>query len=129
MEGNVLIKPVAAASWTGIGGVCAAGCRVDKNVTVDFVPDKDAPAEPNGLHAISRREAVELHWKIVAQPDVRGCNIYKDGRRLNATLCGGCFYVDLGVELGRKHAYAVSAVDLSGNEGPCCKPVEGDSLP
>ena len=62
-----------------------------------------------------------LEWGSNSEADVFEYIVYRDGEKLPMSPRGGTFYVD--VDVGGTHAYSISALTLSGNEGPRCSEV------
>ncbi|MCS7025765.1 MAG: hypothetical protein NZV14_13270 [Bryobacteraceae bacterium] len=97
----------------------------------EIVPIRPAdvfpPSTPTGLNFILGVNSVELVWDRNTEPDFRGYVVYR-------ALAGGEFvrlagplpspaYSDKTVEAGRSYRYAVSALDVAGNESPPSVPV------
>jgi hypothetical protein len=78
--------------------------------------DKDAPAAPKGLRTTGRINGWELHWDANAEDDVLGYYVYRDGKKVEDRLKCGRFYVDVEADPRKRYDYAISAVDLAGNE-------------
>jgi hypothetical protein len=94
---------------------------VVKVVATDVFP----PAVPSALQAVAsgvgQPPFVDLIWAPDAEADLAGYNIYRheeDGApsRINAELVKAPAYRDTGAAPGKKYFYAVSAVDVRGNE-------------
>jgi hypothetical protein len=102
----------------------ADGARAESasSETVDVIPkDTFPPAVPEGLSAIQTEAGVELVWHPGSEPDLAGYRVYRrrDSRTfvlLNSELVRTPVYRDASVAHGQTFFYAVSAVDLSGNE-------------
>jgi hypothetical protein len=91
------------------------------------------PATPRELTAIAAAGTVELGWAPNTETDFAGYRVYRSNNggpfeRL-AELIGAPSYSDRAVQAGGKYAYAVSAVDRSGNESPRSAPAEIELLP
>ena len=107
-------------------------------VTVEM-KDVFPPEAPLGLVAVpgyageaevqageqAQRAAIDLSWEPDMEPHVVGYRVYRrdlDGeataiwRRLNSELVTMAAYRDLNVVAGRRYAYRVTAVDVTGNE-------------
>ena len=86
------------------------------------------PVAPTGLGAGSGIGSIELVWDRNTESDLKGYRVYRaaEGRDFErvAELVEAPAYSDKQVETGKKYRYAVSAVDLTGNEGPRSAPVE-----
>ena len=90
-------------------------------VATDVFP----PAVPSGLQAVAsgvgQAPFVDLIWAPDAEADLGGYNVYRheEGQapaRINSELVKTPAYRDSAVTQGKKYFYAVSAVDLRGNE-------------
>ena len=92
-----------------------------------LVPDRTPPPAPTGLTATSDGARIALAWAPPAATDLGGYVLFRaEGQaplqrwrplgRYDQTLR------DDSVTLGRAYAYAVAAVDTSGNEGPRSEP-------
>jgi hypothetical protein len=75
-----------------------------------------APAAPGDLRLVRFLDSYLLEWTPLPDPDVLEYVVYRDGKRLPISPRGGSFYVDRDVR--GSHAYSVSALRLSGQEGP-----------
>ena len=107
-------------------------------VTVEM-KDVFPPEAPLGLVAVpgyageaevqfgeqAQRAVIDLSWEPNLEPRVVGYRVYRrdlDGeataiwRRLNSELVTMAAYRDLNVVAGRRYAYRVTAVDVTGNE-------------
>lgn len=82
--------------------------------------DEFPPAVPAGLTAVAGVNTIELAWERNTEPDFKGYNVYRsveDGSfQKVADLVEAPTYTDRQVEPGKKYRYAVSAVDVKGNE-------------
>ena len=121
IEGNTFVR--ANNKWEMKTGAGAANCVFKGNKIIPPPDDKEPPAAPTGLRIIRRFNGYELHWKPNAEDDVLGYYVHRDGKRVEDRMKCGRFYVDLSADPKGKFEYAVSAVDLAGNEGPKCPPV------
>ena len=90
-------------------------------VTRDIYP----PAQPSGLQAVfssvGQKPFIDLTWAPNMENDLAGYNVFRwtEGgkpQKLNTQLLQVSSYRDEAVEPGKKYFYAVSAVDLRGNE-------------
>jgi fibronectin type 3 domain-containing protein len=91
--------------------------------------DTFAPPAPVGLQAIAGVNTIELAWERIADlADLRGYRVYR-------SVEGGPFerlteraevpsFSDKTAPAGKKCAYAVTAFDTAGNEGPRSAPFE-----
>ena len=82
--------------------------------------DKFAPAVPEGLAAVPTPQSIELSWTRNTEADFRGYNIYRSEDNgpftLYASLVEIPTFSDSRIQPGKKYRYAISAVDLTGNE-------------
>lgn len=90
-----------------------------------FANDVFPPAIPSGLQAVfsgpGQQPFIDLIWSPVSDADLDGYNIYRqeDGApavKVNADLLKSPAYRDTNVTAGKHYSYAVTAVDLRGNE-------------
>ena len=90
--------------------------------------DEFPPAVPSGLTAAPEAGAIELAWERNTEPDFRAYNVYRsveNGAFENvAPLIQAPAYSDRTVESGKRYRYAVSSVDLTGNESARSSMVE-----
>ncbi len=92
--------------------------------TIEAAPeDTFPPAAPQGVSAIETAAGVELVWHPNSEPDLAGYKVYRreDGKPfelLSHELARTPVFQDTTAAPGRAYFYAVSAVDLSGNESP-----------
>lgn len=83
--------------------------------------DVFAPAVPSEVTAVAGAGMVSLTWTAVAEPDLAGYVVWRrevasDFVRLSREPVRETFFSDAGAVAGREYVYAVSAVDLRGNE-------------
>ena len=117
ISNNVVLRPDdASPDWKPLGGKDLRNCAMVDNQSLRLKKDKDAPATPTGLVAVKRPGAVELRWKQGTEIDLEGYRIRRNGKPVAKRLCGAPFWVDRPVTPGATSTYAVSAVDISGNE-------------
>jgi hypothetical protein len=92
-------------------------------LTKDIYP----PAQPVGLQAVfssvGQKPFVDLTWAPNSEGDVAGYNVFRrtnEGgwQKLNPNLVQVSSFRDENIQPGTKYQYAVSAVDLRGNESP-----------
>jgi hypothetical protein len=105
-----------------------AGVEGDDSPTVEvFTRDIYPPAQPSGLQAVfssvGQKPFIDLTWAPNVEGDLAGYNVFRwveGGRpqKLNRQLVQTPSYRDENIEPGKKYFYAVSAVDLRGNESP-----------
>jgi fibronectin type 3 domain-containing protein len=90
-----------------------------------FANDVFPPAVPAGLQAVfsgvGQQPFVDLTWAPNTDPDLAGYNVYRredNGAwsRINSALAPTPAYRDGNVAAGRTYFYAVTAVDVHGNE-------------
>jgi len=90
-----------------------------------FAHDVFPPAVPTELQAVfsgpGQQPAIDLVWAPVTDVDLAGYNVYRreaDGAavKINGELVKAPAYRDAGVAAGKSYLYAVSAVDVRGNE-------------
>jgi fibronectin type 3 domain-containing protein len=90
-----------------------------------FAHDAFPPAIPSGLEAVFSgmiaHPAIDLTWTPNTEEDLAGYNVYRwmqgtSPVKVNTELMKTPAFHDGNVELGRIYFYAVSAVDLRGNE-------------
>jgi hypothetical protein len=97
----------------------------DPSQTLPHTPkDVFPPAVPGGLVVIPGIRTIELVWDRVADADLAGYRIYRNGQMIADALVTPA-YSDKGVVAGVKYQYQVSAVDQAGNESQKCAPMEG----
>lgn len=99
-----------------------------KSVTTE---DKFAPAVPGALTAILGVNTVELAWTRNTEKDFRGYDVYRstDGGPFEkiADLIPAPTFSDNKIEAGKKYRYAVSAVDVKGNESARSTPADASN--
>ncbi len=95
--------------------------KSDKSEAVEITPvDTFAPSVPTAVQAIPGVNTVELAWERVTEADLRGYRVYRSTE-------GGAFerltelvdvpsFSDKTPPASKKCAYAVSAIDIRGNE-------------
>ena len=79
------------------------------------------PAAPTGLRLTKFFDDYVLQWDDNTEADVLEYYVYKNGARIPISSRGGTFYVDRNV--AGTHTYSVSALTLTGTEGPRCTAV------
>jgi hypothetical protein len=105
-----------------------AGVEGDDSKPVEiFTRDIYPPAQPAGLQAVfssvGQKPFIDLTWAPNMESDLAGYNVFRwteggQPQKLNTQPLQVASYRDESVEPGRKYFYAVSAVDLRGNESP-----------
>ncbi len=109
--------------------VKGAVAESEPSAPVGVIPrDVFPPPVPTGLTAVNAAGAVDLLWNASTAPDLAGYNVYRsvDGGpfdRVNKRLVPTPIFHDTSVAPGRHYQYAVTAVDLSGNESEKSKPI------
>lgn len=90
-----------------------------------FTRDIYPPAQPASLQAVfssvGQKPFMDLTWAPNLESDLAGYNVFRwtqggQPEKLNSTLLPVASYRDESVEHGKTYFYAVSAVDLRGNE-------------
>lgn len=88
--------------------------------TVIKPEDKFAPAVPTALTAITGVNTIDLAWSRNLESDFRGYNVYRaleEGPFVKvAELIEAPAFSDGKLEAGKRYRYAITAVDLTGNE-------------
>jgi len=86
------------------------------DVTMELIPDTEAPTAPTNLHATSQTaESVDLAWNASTDNiGVAGYNIYK-GTTLVGTVTG-LTYTATGLLSNQSDTFTVKAFDATGNE-------------
>jgi len=88
----------------------------DPSEAVSWTPkDEFPPAVPTGLSTIAGTRTLELVWDRVADGDLAGYRVYRNGVKVAEGLQTPA-YSDKDVAVGGKYSYQVSAVDVAGNE-------------
>jgi hypothetical protein len=97
----------------------------DSAVATIFAHDAFPPAVPSGLEAVFSgviaHPGIDLTWKPNTEEDLAGYNMYRhvggaSAVKINTQLLKTPAFHDGNVELDKTYFYAVSAVDLRGNE-------------
>lgn len=90
--------------------------------------DTFPPAVPVSLVIQAGIGAVELAWDRNTEPDIAGYRVWRAGGNDPLKPLGEqvptASFSDKTVEAGKRYRYAVSAVDMSGNESRPCSPAE-----
>jgi hypothetical protein len=99
----------------------------DSQAVATFTHDVYPPADPTGLQAvfssIGQKPFIDLTWAPNMETDLAGYNVFRAVNggpfvKLNQQLVPVPSFRDETVVPGKKYSYAVSAVDLRGNESP-----------
>ena len=88
--------------------------RLSEVVTVTPL-DKFPPATPTGLRAVSTAASVELSWDSNQEPDLAGYRILRDGVHITDGVERPSFS-DTSSVADQEYVYAVTAIDVAGNE-------------
>jgi hypothetical protein len=84
--------------------------------------DTFPPATPQGITAVATANSIDLSWSRNTEDDLGGYNLYRavdDGTFTPlATNLNVPTFNDTQVEPNKRYRYAVSAIDMSGNESP-----------
>jgi hypothetical protein len=89
--------------------------------------DKFAPAVPAGLTAVTAINSIELAWERNTETDLKTYIIYRatgTGPLEKLAETDVPVYADKAIETGERYRYAVSAIDIRGNESAKSAPVE-----
>jgi fibronectin type 3 domain-containing protein len=123
---------VFAVAFLALAGLAGCGNDESSPVAVDTVP----PAVVTGLAAsVSATDtpSIGLTWDPGTEADLVGYRVYRNvtrevtgstkrgEARIDLALVYECtepIYLDTTVLLGESYVYAVTAVDVAGNEGP-----------
>lgn len=86
-----------------------------------------APIHPQGLFAVAEDGTVILQWDARVESDLAGYHVYRSSEGgpfdpLTATLVTGTLFADPDPLIGIPATYAVTAVDLDGNESLLSQP-------
>lgn len=102
-----------------------AGTAVSEPTAEAAVPyvDRFPPAQPVRLNVIASANAIELSWERNTEADLKHYRVWRDGQVL-ADAIDVPAYTDRTAARGKSYRYAVSAVDLYGNESSPSQPVE-----
>jgi hypothetical protein len=101
-----------------VAGLGLLGCEENSThyVTVDTIP-----AVPQGVYSLTGDNAVYLFWLPVRESDLDLYRIYWSPNDTDFYFLGSSTdeeYVDYDVQNGTTYFYAVTAVDIQGNESP-----------
>lgn len=78
--------------------------------------DTTPPAIPIGLTGTAGNGGASLQWGANTESDLKGYNIYKDSTKVNGTPITSTSYIVDSLTNGTSYSFAISAVDLLGNE-------------
>jgi fibronectin type 3 domain-containing protein/spore germination protein YaaH len=96
---------------------------------VRFTLDTAPPASPVGLSALAEDTVVTLTWEANLEPDLAGYNVHRSlasgelGVQINTEPLTVTELIDTDVTNDVTHWYAVTAVDLNGNESDPCEQI------
>ena len=105
-----------------------ATAESDNSETVSFTPkDKFPPQPPVGLNFILGGKTIELTWTRNTEADLKGYRVYRafennPFEHVTETQ-ESTSYSDRNIEPGKRYRYAVTAIDISGNESKMSEPV------
>jgi len=103
---------------TLIPGILLFGCDDEREIV--YVDEDNPPAPPQGVYTITADEEIYLFWLPVREADVDYYRVWwsdaADGTYEVFGTTENTEYVDTDVENGTTYYYAVTAVDLAGNE-------------
>ena len=86
-------------------------------VSIQFVPDTQAPSAPGALSATAGTTSVQLGWAAATDNvGVAGYRVYRDGAQVGTTTSTS--YTDSGLQPATSYTFEVRAYDSSGNVGP-----------
>ena len=101
----------------------------DDSSTVTITPhDIFPPNPPTGLNYIPGGKTIELTWNRNTEPDLKGYRVYRafennPFERITADTQDSTSYSDHNIESGKNYRYAVTAIDLTGNESKMSEPI------
>ena len=100
----------------------------DNSAPITFTPkDEFAPAVPTGLNFILGGKTIELTWSRNTEADLKGYRIYRAFENNPMERVGdtqdSTSYSDRNIAAGKQYRYAITAIDLSGNESKMSEPV------
>ncbi len=96
----------------------------DRTDAVEIIPvDTFPPAVPVNVAAVVGPATVELAWDRVADADLAGYRVYRDGKKIGETGLGPSFS-DKNVEAGRRYRYTITSFDKRNNESAPSEPVD-----
>jgi len=125
---------VAVVTIVSREGAPASEVEGDNSAPITVrVNDVYPPAVPSGLQAVfsgvGQQPFVDLTWAPNTDADLAGYNVYRregnqEWTRLNTAPLATPSYRDGNVAAGRSYTYAVTAVDVHGNESARSQPAE-----
>ena len=108
-------------AWGKAGGDRAMSERTAEVAVTNT--DTFPPVAPQSLSVIASTNTIELSWERSLEADFKHYRVWRDGQVLAAAVDVPA-YTDRTAASGKKYVYAVSAVDLRGNESSKSQPVE-----
>jgi chitodextrinase len=110
--GQTVVDPATGVSITTV----SAG-PLGATVSIQFVPDGQAPTGPSSLSATgASSSSVQLTWPIASDNvGVTGYRIYRNGTQVTQTT--SLSYLDTGLAAQTTYRYEVRAYDAAGNLG------------
>lgn len=86
--------------------------------TVDTIPP-----EPPALSGRLEDESAKLEWTVKTSDEIKGFNIYRDGKKINSGILTSAYYNDSEMSGGR-NLYNVTSIDRAGLESAFSNPVQ-----
>jgi len=127
---------IASSVGTFPGMLTNGPVWVTPGAPFDIFFDAIPPEAPTGLSATAAIGQILLEWTPNTESDLGGYNVYRGttspvvlspGSKVNSGLVLTSAYTDNGVVAGITYHYAVTAVDISGNESSLS--AEDDAIP
>ncbi|HET9177778.1 MAG TPA: hypothetical protein VFQ24_05405 [Terriglobia bacterium] len=115
-------------SVSAVTSVAKETAESQPSAPVSITPrDIFPPPVPTGLTAVNTAGAVDLLWNASSGNDLAGYNVYRSAgsgpfQRISKDLAPTPVFHDASVAPGQVYEYAVTAVDLAGNESEKSKP-------
>ncbi|MFZ3171039.1 MAG: fibronectin type III domain-containing protein [Carboxydocellales bacterium] len=130
LDENGQARAAVTPQETGLFTVTAydqAGLAVT-SATIQVLPAlEDIPAIPTELRVSGSGRQATLNWQANTEADLAGYNIYQMinsiWTRINPETVVGSTYTITGLRFGIPYPFAVTAVDLSGNESGRSQPI------
>jgi len=118
-----VVRTVSAADGVIVIGVNEKNDKAKFSALVvePATANEEAPPTPSGIVSHPRADRVGLEWAVVDVPDLHGYRVYRgieenELRLLTSEPLQEAYFVDKRIAKGKTHYYAVSAIDLFGNE-------------
>lgn len=106
-----------------------SGCIIERDII--GYHDLIAPAPPKNIYTITGDNWVNINWQHNYEKDLDGYNIYRSfsyyGRYELIGFTRSNFYTDFSARNGNTYYYALTAIDLSGNESELSSDVVYDT--